>query len=309
MRIIDEHRNLNGLDHNTIQQSLATGKWYHNHVYILKTDCAYKAVSLNIFDRMMCFLFDLFNKSYLSFRLNEKNVEVLDPTSIRVSLMLASKKTSTIAQQSKSEATPQPSEDVVKSEGIDSNSEVEEDIESEEIECDDPDSEIEEESKIEKKSELTEIEKQVIKESFEIILPAVAYHMFYPDLEIPKEIIKLGELSKLTAFVLDYVQKNAVNNSVDLSIDTFPQHEYLNHFDTLLMITRHLIFNKTIYGYEVDTEKSVIKITLKDQPDLVHGCSFMDRATFIKTIVRPSLEKQFGSLDINTNQKLVSLLE
>lgn len=251
MRIITETKSLNTLDNKVIVES-AQGKWYHVYrVYILEADDKYLAVSLPIFERIAAFFYRLFHQNYFSKALNYENVKFLDFNNLQPE----NKKAAAIGQKAGVIAKPALKKD------------------------------------IELEQRLNEIREKEAEGVMSLFSDLLAEEMLYTDLEQPKERVELDKLIEASAFLEDYIQKNATGDSIDLNTNHFSTHAHLNHFGTLIAVLRRLVAGSKVCGYEIDTAKSVVKIALNDQSDLVHQESFVNKDVLINTTVKPTLKE------------------
>lgn len=124
-----------------------------------------------------------------------------------------------------------------------------------------------------------------------LISNLLAYEMLYTNLEQPPKKVELDRLIEASTFLENYIQKNATGDSIDLNTDHFSTHAHLNHFGTLIAVLRRLVAGSKVYGYEIDTAKSVVKIALNDHSDLVHKESFVTKDILINTTIKPTLKE------------------
>jgi hypothetical protein len=271
MEILHTSKDLSSLPQKTLSDCVA-GRWYHGHrVFILKTDSAinpldhvteYAAVSLNIFERIIAFIYHLFNQNYFSKisafydddHLIDNHAIVLDTDSVAAVI----KKGSDSAKKSA----------VI------------------------PESPLAENHDLDRVEEF--MRKQNEKEAeiiANVFLDLTALEIIFTDLEQPQNFIMMDELKEAASFANEYIQKNANEDSIEFSKDTFSDHSLLSHFDTLIAATRRLVTSEKIKGYIVNSDKTVIKIALNDQSELLQKESFVNKDVLVKTIIIPAFKK------------------
>lgn len=249
MKVIQSSHQLSDLP----LQECAAGRWYHwNRITILKKDTEYMAISFDIFERMMAVLYSLFNQNYFSKKLNDDNVVVLSPDSFPPE----TRKTSAIAQDSALSSVTQVSKD------------------------DEADKIFSDFERKRKEKEAEDIQSMFI--------DLMAIEITFSGLEQPGfRDMNLAKLAQAASVLEEFIQKNAVGDSIEISNNDFTAHPLLNHFDTLVAASRRLVFSGKIRGYSVDTDKSLIKIALTDQSTIAHEDSFMDQEALLEKIVKP----------------------